>query len=230
MGICKPKTLEDFPKFEVAALRRGPTAKEGYTHFELEGSLDRTIEIDSTGPQWFWLLFGKGGYLCASVQSHNKETNTAVLTFESTNEPDIVGRKLAYLSPYWQGFHVWMVLDPNWGWEKKQFLGADAVAEDFESKDVSIIEGREVKVWTTLTRADAQGSLSRHYPSKDPTSNQTGETRLIPSGWDHEHCELCNSHIDAVMYGYCDPDERWMCEGCYERYVVRCDLAFVDEL
>ena len=230
MEIRKPKTLEDFPNFEVTALRRGPTAKEEYTYFELEGRFDRTIEIESTGPQWFWLLFGKGGYLSASVQSSNKETNGAVLTFDAIDEPDIVGQSLAYLSPYWQGFHVWMVLDPNWGWEKRQFLGADAVAEDFESKDVSIIGGREVKVWTKLTRADAQGRLSRHYPSEQPTSTPIGETRLVPAGWDHEHCELCNSHIDVGMFGYRDPNERWMCVKCYERYVMRHDLSFVDEL
>jgi hypothetical protein len=142
MEIRKPKTLEDFPKFEVTALRRGSTAKEGFTHFELEGRFDRTIVIESTGPQWFWLLFGKHGYLCAGVQSRNRETNAAVLTFEATDEPDIVGHALAYLSPYWQGFHVSMVLDPNWGWEKRQFQGTDAVAEDYESKDVSIVGGR----------------------------------------------------------------------------------------
>ena len=169
MEIRKLKTLEDFPKFEVTALRRGPTAKEGYTHFELEGRLDCTIEIESTGPQWFWLLFGKNGYLCAGVQSVNKETNAAVLTFEATDEPDIVGRQmLAYLSPYWQGFHVWMVLDPNWGWEKKQLEGIDAIAEDYESKDVSIVGGREVRVWTKLEPTGISSDQSRHYPCDRP--------------------------------------------------------------
>ena len=56
------------------------------------------------------------------------------------------------------------------------------------------------------------------------------KVRLIPSGWDHEHCELCNSHIDIDMVGFCDPDDRGVCENCYSRYVLRHDLAFVDEL
>jgi hypothetical protein len=228
METRKPKTLEDFPQLIVTALRRGPPAEAGYTCFELEGSFERSIE--NTGPQWFWLLFGNRGCLCASVQSVNEETKTAILTFEATDEPDIVGHALAYLSPYWQAFHVWMVIDPNWGWEKKQFLEADAIAQDFESKDTSIIEGREVKLWTKLTRADVQRGLSRHYPSEDQTAISSDETRLVPSGWDHEHCELCNSHIDVGMFGYCDPDERWMCEKCYARYVIRRDLAFVDEI
>jgi hypothetical protein len=88
----------------MTAVRRGPTAEGGYTHFEAK------------------------------------------------DEPDIVGHTLAYLGPYWQAFHVWMVLDPDWGWEKKRFLGADAVAEDFEAKDASIIEGCEVKLGTKLTQ------------------------------------------------------------------------------
>lgn len=67
MEIRKPKTLEDLPKFVVTAVRRGPTAENGYTHFEVDGRLDYTIE--STGPQWFWLLFGKRGCLRAGVQS-----------------------------------------------------------------------------------------------------------------------------------------------------------------
>jgi hypothetical protein len=226
MEASSPKNLGDFPKFVATALRRGPTANEGYAFFEVEGRFDRIVETN--GPQWFWLLFGRRGCLCASLQSIDKETRTAVLTFEAREEPDIVGQALAYLSPRWQAFNVWMVLDPDWGWEKKKFLGLDAIAEDFQSKDTSIIEGREVKVWTKLSPV-RQGQ-SRHYPATDQASAPTGEKRLIPSGWDHEHCELCNSHIDIGMFGYCDPDERWMCENCYERYVVRRDLAFVDEL
>jgi hypothetical protein len=164
------------------------------------------------------------------VQSLHKETKAAALTFEATKEPDIVGHSLAYLSPYWQAYNVWMVLDPDWGWEKKTFLGMDAIAEDFQSKDISIVEGREVKIWTKLSPANVQRGESRHYPATDQTSTPESKVRLVPSGWDHEHCELCNSHIDIGMSGYCDPDDRWMCENCYTRYVVPRDLAFVDEL
>lgn len=225
-----PKTLEDFPKLVVTALRRGPTADEGYTFFELEGSLDQRIHVTTDGPQWFWLLFGKRGCLCARVQSLDKDTRAVALTFEATEKPDIVGQTLAYLSPYWQAYNVWMVLDPEWGWEKKKFVGIDALAEDFESRDTSIIDGQEVKVWTKLSPANVQRGQSRHYPATAQAPPPGSKVRLVPSGWDHEHCELCNSHIDIGMFGYCDPDERWMCENCYSRYVVPRDLAFVDEL
>ena len=100
MKASSPKTLEDFPKFVVTALRRGTTAREGYTFFEIEGRFDQQINITPDGPQWFWLIFGKRGCLCASVQSLNSETKAGVLAFEATEEPDVVGHSLAYLSPY----------------------------------------------------------------------------------------------------------------------------------
>jgi hypothetical protein len=228
MENSQPKTLEDFPKFVVSALRRGPTSDDGYTRFEFDGRFDRVIE--NIDPHWFWLLFGAQDYVCASVKTLEKETWTAVLTCDTKNEPKIAGQKLAYLSPYWQGYHVGMVLNPNWGWKKKQFQGFDAVAEDYEAKDVSFVGAREVRVWTKLTPVGGDGGQSRHYPADDQTLPARSGQRLIPSGWGHEHCELCNAHIDAGGFGYCDPGERWMCEKCYERYVIPHDLAFVDEL
>lgn len=170
------------------------------------------------------------GCLCPSLKSLNKETNAAVLTCDLRDEPKIVGQALAYLSPYWQAYNVWMVLDPNWGWERKQFQGIDAVAEDYEAKDVSIVDGREVKVWTKLEPVGVSRGQSRHYPATDQTSPVRPGTRLVPSGWGHDHCDLCRAHIDAGEFGYCDPDLHWMCEKCYGRYVVARDLAFVDEL
>jgi len=230
METLSPKTLEDFPKFVVTALRRGSTATEGYTFYELEGRFDSHVNIETDGPQWFWLLFGKRGCLCASVQSLDRTTQMAVLTFEATEEPKLVCDTLTYLSSRWQAYNVWMVLDPDWHWEKREFLGMDAIAEEFESKDTSIIEGREVKVWTKLSPVKGERGQSRYCPAPDQPATSRSKVRLIPSGWDHEHCELCNSHIDIGMFGYCDPDERWMCESCYSRYVLHRDLAFVDEL
>jgi|ERR1035438_3796740 hypothetical protein len=80
MEIHKRKTLEDFPKFVVTAVRRGATSKAGYTWFELEGSFDRVLPssfdyiIEGTGPRWFWLLFGERESLCPMLKSFDKET------------------------------------------------------------------------------------------------------------------------------------------------------------
>jgi hypothetical protein len=222
----RAKTLEDFPQFIPAAVRRGETSTTGYTEFELVGKFDRVIE-EKEG-DWFYLLSG-GGSTCATLKSLDKETKAAILTCNEKNEPEVVGRSLAYLQSYWRPENVWMVLDPSWGWNKKQFRGIDAVAEEYESKDVSIVDGREIKIWTKLEPVKPGGS-TRYYPASDQTSPPSSERRIVASGWDHEHCVLCNAHIDMGGFGYCDSDGEWMCEKCYERYVAQHDLAFVDEL
>jgi hypothetical protein len=228
MLMHKAKTLEDFPKFIVSAVRRGKTSADGYTRFELDGKFDRIIaDID---PHWFWLLFGENNCLCATLQSLDKQTLAANLTCDVKDEPRVAGETLAYLSSYWQAYHVWMVLDPTWGWKKKRFQGADAVAQNYDAKETSIVDGCEVRVWTKLELAEGREGASRHYPSSHQSLPPSSERQLVAGGWDHEHCDLCRSHIDAGEFGYCDPGGHWMCEKCYERYVIQRDLAFVDEI
>src|ERR1700685_2973799 len=104
----RPKSLADFPHFLVSAVRRGETSADGYTRFELDGRFDRVIrEID---PNWFWLLFGERDSVCATLQSLDNEALVAVLSCNESNEPEATGKTLAYLSPRWQAYHVWMVL------------------------------------------------------------------------------------------------------------------------
>jgi hypothetical protein len=227
MNIRKPKTLDDFPRFEVATVRRGETSADGYTKFELDGQFEHIIE--AIDPQWFWLLGREGVSLCVTPMSLNRETRRAVLACDRENAPNVAGQTLFYLSPYWQAENVWMVLDPNWGWNRTQFEGIDAVSEDYEAEDVSIVGGREVRIWTKLEPADRRRGASRHYPASDQTSLNSAP-RIVPGGWGHEHCDLCKSHIDAARFGYRDPRGHWMCEKCYERYVVPRDLSFVEEL
>ncbi|MGC1258302.1 MAG: hypothetical protein WA867_22290 [Candidatus Acidiferrales bacterium] len=228
MSDRKPKTLEDFPKFEVLTVRRGETSATGYTRFELDGQFDRII--DGIDPHWFWLLMREHNSLCATLKSLNKESKAALLTCDEKTEPNVAGQTLFYLSPYWQAQNVWMILDPNWGWKRTQFDGRDAVASDYEAKDISIVDGREVKIWTKLEPADRTDGTSRHFPAADQNQRPNATPRIIAGGWDHQHCDLCKSHIDAIEFGYRDPQEHWLCNRCYERYVVPHDLSFVDEL
>jgi hypothetical protein len=225
----KPKTLQDFPHFIVSAVRRGRTSTDGRTRFELDGTLDRTIEdID---PHWFWLLFGESDCLCATLQSLDKKSRASVLTCDLKDEPKVVGETLVYLSPRWQAYHVWMALDPAWGWVKKTFQGADAVAEDYDAGETLVVDGRDVRVWTKLELVGGREGASRHYPASDQSLPPNSQQRPVHGGWGHEHCDLCKTHIETGELGYRDLRERWMwCGKCYERYVMQRDPAFVDEL
>jgi hypothetical protein len=48
--------------------------------------------------------------------------------------------------------------------------------------------------------------------------------------WENEHCDVCWRRIKiddgAAQYGYKDQNENWLCQSCYERYVVSKSLAF----
>ena len=196
-----PKTLKDFPQFIVSTVRRGKTSAAGYTRFELAGKFDRII--DDIDAHWFWLLFGVKDCLCAALQSLDKAHLTAILTCDVRDEPKVVGETLAYLSPYWQAYHVWMVLDSAWGWEKKRFQGADAVAADYDAGVTSIVGGREVRVWTKLELVGGREGASRHYPASDQSLPPSSERRPVPGGWGHEHCDLGSSDTVTLKDAGC---------------------------
>jgi hypothetical protein len=46
---------------------------------------------------------------------------------------------------------------------------------------------------------------------------------VVPGGWDHEHCRLCWERISDIEagknFGYTDGKD-WLCESCYEKYIV----------
>jgi hypothetical protein len=185
----KPKSLADFPQFLVSAVRRDKTSVDGYTRFELDGRFDRIIE--EIAPHWFWLLFGKNDCVCATWQSFEKETLVAILSCKESNEPQVTGKALAYLSPRWQAYQVWMVLEPNWGWERKSFYGADAVAEDYDAGETARVGDRDVRVWTKLELAGGRSGARRHYPADDQTLPPKSEPRLLSGGWGGTNIATC---------------------------------------
>lgn len=222
------KTLQDFPRFSVSQVSRGETNSQGFTTFELRGEFDRIIQRQGE-ITWFWLLVGERAAVWAQWKSVGPGTAATVVAHEKTM-PEIAGKTLYYLSPYWQAFHIWMALDEQWGWQRELFQAVDAVAEAYLANDVSIVDGREVKTWAKLSRADKRGHTERYVPLLDDTSDSGTTQQFVPGGWDHEHCELCQGHIEHGNYGYKDPDDRWMCETCYDKYVKPRDLSFVDDL
>lgn len=228
MGVKPKKTLEDFPKFFLSQVTRGETDPEGFTAFELSGEFDRIIQRQGE-ITWFWLLIGERAAVCPQWKSLGPGTAATVIARER-EMPETDGKTLYYLSSAWDPYQIRMVLDEEWGWQRVLFQAVDAIAETHHANDVSIVDGREVKTWTKLSRADNHGHTERYAPAQDDASDSSSAQKLVPGGWDHEHCELCRGHIDHGDFGYRDNDERWICERCYDRYVKSHDLSFVDDL
>lgn len=59
-----------------------------------------------------------------------------------------------------------------------------------------------------------------------------GRTEDVPGGWDHEHCIICQesiSQVDKQKYGYKDQKNNWLCERCFNSYVVPKKIDFITE-
>jgi hypothetical protein len=54
---------------------------------------------------------------------------------------------------------------------------------------------------------------------------------LVPGGWDHEHCEICGEKIGRAGQedGYVNETDLWVCRRCYDQFVSRRSLEFIDE-
>jgi len=125
---------------------------------------------------------------------------------------------LPYVDGRWEAYHVWMVAEPGWVWTRTLFQASDAVAERVRAQD-----GKE---WIKLSKApigNETGAPLHVYPGP----HDVGSEGIVKGGWDHEHCELCQAHVDPGDFGYLDLADHWICEGCYTQFVSTHDLSFL---
>ncbi len=60
--------------------------------------------------------------------------------------------------------------------------------------------------------------------------SEDGTTKEIPGGWDHEHCLICGETIGncGQIQGYVNQKYQWVCQTCYQCYVVPKCLDFIN--
>ncbi len=116
------------------------------------------------------------------------------------------GAALPWIDGYWQAYHVAMILQAPSTWQRTEFVPSDA--QYFE------LAGQ--RGWQPVGADLPNGAVARE---------------VVQGGWDHEHCELCQSKIGigGAAVGYRDHLERWLCESCYNRYAKPRDLSFLIE-
>jgi len=222
--------VEDMPQFHVSETKQGKTHSTGYIDFELQGTLDR---LDGVTEGRCWLLLPERNCLIGELSFVDPEAKTATFFTSEESVLSLTGSSLPYLDGRWQAYHVWMVVGPEWIWEKVLFQAVDATAERYKAAEVSIVDGQEVYEWIKIERADRKGNTERHcpvYPEGAVDLPDIGADGIIRAGWTHEHCTLCKEHIDVGQYGYLDRGDHWVCESCYTKYVSVHDLSFLDSL
>lgn len=228
--MSPPKTVRDLPHFRVAAVKQGETHEGEMIDFELSGRFDRGDGIkEGRGSLLFSDKDGFGA-LIGTLTFVEGSADPVRFRISEKSMPDVVGSSLPYLDYRWEPHHVWMVAEPKWIWNRTFFKSIDAISRRVQSEDITILAKQEVREWLEIKKAGQASSLSRYYPvlpDHGTTLPPAGEDGIIKDGWDHEHCELCTAHIEAETYGYLDLGGHWICEECYEKYVVNHDLSFV---
>ncbi|HEY2584389.1 MAG TPA: ankyrin repeat domain-containing protein [Tepidisphaeraceae bacterium] len=104
---------------------------------------------------------------------------------------------------YWSD-RVWLVLDETLTWTRQRFLAPDAFVEP-----------------------TPQGGTMWRVATPDDEARTDG--RIVPGGWDHEHCELCWAKIGCGggPEGYTASNGDWVCVRCFECHVRHRDVSFV---
>lgn len=174
-----PKKIDDLPQFKVSAVRHGENRDGGRIDFELAGIFDRTEGVNE-GRCWL-LLPRKDVLIDFTGELKSLEAGTGAAVYQTSEEPtpDVVGLALAYLGPQWAPYHVWMVTQSEWRWDRKLFHALDATARKIEGKGVSIVDGQEVKEWIEIKKIGQESDLSRYFPVFPD-----GRTTLPPIGPD----------------------------------------------
>jgi hypothetical protein len=67
-----------------------------------------------------------------------------------------------------------------------------------------------------LVREDAGRTSYEKYAGE---SYDPAECQLDPTGWDHDHCDICNFCIDPGYTYWETPDGFCLCDACYDHYV-----------
>jgi len=202
-----PKKLEDFPHFLVTGVKEeGECGPDGYTSLELCGEFD---QLEGVREGRCWLLLPSRQSLIGDLSCLDSNARTALYQALGKAVPPLVGRRLPYLDGYWQAYHVWMVTEADRSWQELIFQPSDAVSFSCEGGD---------------------GRTLRGLRKAKPEDSTNPESQIVQNGWDHEHCELCNAHIDPGDRCYHDAEGAWVCQQCYQQYIRSHDLSFVDKL
>ncbi|HKO05412.1 MAG TPA: hypothetical protein VJW51_11715 [Candidatus Acidoferrales bacterium] len=228
MSEKKPKRFQDLPQFLVQEVRHD-TPFPG--QIELVGKLDAAARVEE-GQCWLvWpsaegvlgeLTFQVGGDHLAMFRAHG----------ELPSDP--LGTKLAHLRDRWKLYHLWMAFSPVDIWNHAQFAASDAEARAYGTDGHSLAGQSQPDKGMQLRKIGSQTGRSRCYPEPPggfpPDHPMHGNPAIVKAGWDHEHCEYCWKHIEQPQWAYVNPDDDWVCESCFNKYVANHDLSFVDEL
>jgi hypothetical protein len=158
-------------------------------------------------------------YFCDSLDLSLSTNDATFVTRDECSQPkDLIGKVAYWVSNYWNPCNITYIVDPAHEWKQVVFHETEALETKFSDGS---------RILRTVAK-NCNGI--RVYPENTITeASSSSQSRIVPDGWDHEHCEICNKHIDPGDVGYFDEDEHWLCNVCYNKYALPHDLSFLIE-
>ena len=167
----------------------------------IRGHFDRLDGVGESG--WFWP--GPGRYVFAELEDIDTATGNVSSTAMEESEIDGIaeGDRLPWFDSYWQVPLVQAIIDEDHTWRAVTFQASPAVHFRLGKS----------KGWQPVGQELPEGAVVTH--------EQLG-------GWDHEHCSICQDHINGDKpSAYVSADGIWwLCPSCYERHGKNNDVSF----
>jgi hypothetical protein len=166
----------------------------------VSGRFDRLEGVRESG----CFRLSRGEYAWAHLKFVDRAACTVLLTDERDQAVAQlrVGERYTWLDDYWQVPLVEAIADDTHEW--RQFTFAASAATQFK-----------------------KGNAIGWQPVGKALPNGATDLGIKPGGWDHEHCGVCNRHIDPDdPIGYTDDDGYFLCSPCYTKYGAHHDLSF----
>ncbi len=190
--------LSDLPSIRITGISAGALLEAGGASLDLTGSLSRASNLEVGR---YWMFTKNGSSPLADILSIDLPNETVTLNvFTFGDSPALVtGDEYPLITAYWNAYIYEAVLDPHRQWNRRLFKPISAFETGTQSGDIER---------STPTRPGKR----RIYPGRQAASDTV---RIVDGGWDHEHCAICNGHIDeAHPLAYVDDSDIWLCDRC----------------
>ena len=204
-----PITRNDLPYLEVESVEEGPMIPASgdwpeHRTWRILGTISDPGVVKTSS--WYALLGLDRNCLNGNWSAIPGADRKA--EFETADDPKSIstGSRL----PFAGDLDAWaaiLIEDGPDAWEERSFAARNAIATRFRDEDG--------KLWRKLVE------------KKDDQPIEAGAETVV-DGWDHEHCLICNAHIDPGnrFFKHKSANEL-LCVTCYESHAKTGDLSFL---
>jgi len=165
------------------------------------------------GERWIGCLHADDRFVWGRFVDVDAERRRCAFLLDDPTVTLVTGTSYPYFDGYW-GERAELVLDARRSWEPRRFAPQDAV--EFRTDSGRVLQ------------STSKPNAERLYRRESSEGASEG-ARVVPGGWDHEHCAVCWETIGtATSEAFFSEPSEWVCAACYARFIVPRSLDFIN--